>query len=253
MTTLNRTELDRLELRELQLTVLAAVFVLVLATGLAAFMYPLVFLHPIGNKWTLRVAYFGFCGLTILFVGYLLDRQRTVKQLKQHIIAELERNVTLQHQASVDLLQSMPDQHHFWDRLTMEYRRAMTMQKTLSLLLVKAKSSNAGGKKDEGSEGWSDAAKAMSRKLRPTDSIYRLGTDFFALVLPETDSLNAKRVAVRLQEELVEVRAKHGKAFDISVHNYPEHVKSSHELEDIVKSLLLAQEEWGSRVPAETK
>jgi hypothetical protein len=56
MGSLNRTELDRLERRELQLTILAAVFVLVLAGGLAVFMYPLVFLHPVGNKWTLRVA-----------------------------------------------------------------------------------------------------------------------------------------------------------------------------------------------------
>ncbi len=66
MSTLNRAELDRLEKRELQLTILAAVFVLVLAGGLAAFMYPLVFLHPVGNKWALRVAFFGFCGLTLL-------------------------------------------------------------------------------------------------------------------------------------------------------------------------------------------
>src|SRR5207253_3277575 len=195
--TLNRAELDRLEKRELQLTILAVVLVLVLAGGLAAFMYPLVFLHPIGNKWTLRVAFFGFCGLTLLFVGYLLERQRTVRQLKQQLLAELERNMTLQHQASVDLLHSMPDQSHFWDRLTMEYRRAMTMQKTLSLLLVKAKSANASAQNDGSSEAWSDAAKAMSRKLRPTDSIYRLSTDTFALVLPETDVLNAKRIAVR--------------------------------------------------------
>src|SRR6202007_2904767 len=105
----------------------------------AVFMYPLAFLHPIGNKWTLRVAYFGFCALTLLFVGYLWDRQRTVRQLKQHLLAELQRNLSLQHQASVDLLQSMPDQNHFWDRLAMEYRRAMSMQRTLSILLVKAK------------------------------------------------------------------------------------------------------------------
>jgi len=114
MVALNRKELDHLERRELQLTILAAVIVLVLASGLAAFMYPLVFLHPVGNKWTLRVAFFGFCGLTFLFVGYLLERQRTVRQLKQQILAELERNVTLQQQASVDLLHSMPDQNHFW-------------------------------------------------------------------------------------------------------------------------------------------
>ena len=249
MGTLNRTELDRLERRELQLTILAAAFVLVQAAGLAMFMYPLVFLHPIGNKWTLRASFFGFCALTLLFVGYLLERQRTVRQLKQQILAELERNVTLQHQASVDLLQTMPDQNHFWDRLTMEYRRAMTMQKTLSILLVKAKPASASPKNDATSEAWSDAAKAMSRKLRPTDSIYRLATDTFALVLPETDVLNAKRVAIRLQEELQTVRAKHGVSFDITAHNYPEHVKSAHELEDIVKSLLPEQDEFATSAP----
>jgi diguanylate cyclase (GGDEF)-like protein len=248
---LNRAELDNLERRELQLTILAAAFVLVQAAGLAMFMYPLVFLHPIGNKYTLRVAFFGFCALTLLFVGYLLDRQRTVRKLKEQILAELDRNVTLQHQASVDLLQSMPDQNHFWDRLTMEFRRAMTMQKTLSLLLVKAKSANASANNDGSSEAWSNAAKAMSRKLRPTDSLYRLSTDTFALVLPETDVLNAKRIAVRLQEELQGVRAKHNLAFDITAHNYPEHVKSSHELEEIVKSLLPAQDEWATPVPVE--
>src|SRR5216683_1153284 len=251
MGTLNRKELDHLERRELQLTILSAVIVLVLAGGLAAFMYPLVFLHPVGNKWTLRVAFFGFCGLTFLFVGYLLERQRTVRQLKQQILAELDRNVTLQLQASVDLLQTMPDQNHFWDRLTMEYRRAMTMQKTLSLLLVKAKPASASAKIDGSSEAWSEAAKALSRKLRPTDSIYRLSTDLFALVLPETDVLNAKRVAVRLQEELQEIRAKHNLSFDITAHNYPEHVKSAHELEDIVKSLLPSQEEWTPAVLVE--
>ena len=104
--------------------------------------------------------------------------------------------------------------------------------------------------KDENSAAWSDAAKAMSRKLRPTDSIYRLAADLFALVLPETDTLNAKRVAVRLQEELQEVRAKHGRAFDITVHNYPEHAQSSHELEDIVKSLLPEQDEWNAPTSA---
>src|SRR5260370_37628888 len=146
MGTLNRTELDHLGRHELQLTILAAAFVLVQAARLRMFMSPLVFLHPVGNKYTLRVAFFGFCALTLLFFGYLLDRQRTVRKLKEQILAELDRNVTLQHQASVDLLQSMPDQNHFWDRLTMEYRRSRTIQKTLSLLLVKAKSANSSAK-----------------------------------------------------------------------------------------------------------
>lgn len=247
MATINRQELDRLERRELQLTIVAAVFVFVLATGLAAFMYPLVFVHPdTGNKWSMRVAFFGFCTLTLLFIGYLLDRQRTVRQLKQQILQELERNIELRLQASADLLHTMPDVNHFWDRLTMEYRRAMTMQKTLSLLVVKAKLP-AGGSDPTSALG--EAAKAMSRKLRPTDSIYRLAPELFGLVLPETDTMNAKRIAVRLQEELQSVRSKHNGTFETSVHNYPQDAQSAHELEDIVKSMLPVNEEFEVPVP----
>src|SRR5438046_4187239 len=79
--------------------------------------------------------------------------------------------------------------------------------------------SGSGKLNEDADAAWSDAAKAMSRKLRPTDSIYRLGPDIFALVLPETDALNAKRVAVRLQEELQDDRTKYGKACDTTKHN----------------------------------
>lgn len=248
MATIDRQELDRLERRGLQLTVLSAVFVLVLAAGLAIFMYPLVFVHPEGNKWTMRVAFFGFCALTLLFLTYLFDRQRSFHQLKQQLLAELERNVALQIQASADMLKSMPDKNHFWDRLTMEFRRAMTMEKTLSLILAKGKPGPRASLNDQ-KAALSDAAKAMSKRLRPSDSIYRLSDDMFGIVLPETDTLNAKRVAVRLQEELQVVRAQYGTTFDLSAHNYPTHVKSSHEFEDIVKSMLPEKEAWD--VPAE--
>jgi GGDEF domain-containing protein len=243
MATIDRQELDRLERRGLQLTVFSAVFVLVLASGLAAFMYPLVFVHPEGNKWTLRVVFFGFCALTLLFVGYLFDRQRTFHKLKEQLLAELERNVALQVQASADLLKSMPDQSHFWDRLTMEFRRALTLEKTMSLVLVKVKPAARTAQNDQ-KAALSEATKAMSKKLRPTDSIYRLADDLFGVVLPETDTLNAKRIALRLQEDLQAVRVRYGSSFDLTAHNYPDHVKSSHELEDIVKSMLPEKEEW---------
>jgi GGDEF domain-containing protein len=249
MGTIDRQELDRLERRNLQLTILSAVFVLVLAGGLAMFMYPLVFVHPEGSKWTMRVAFFGFCALTILFVSYLFDRQRTFTRLKQSLLAELERNVTLQIQASADLLRSMPDQNHFWDRLSMEFRRALTMEKTMSLVLAKANLDSRIAANDQ-KAALSDAAKALAKRLRPTDSIYRLADGMFGIVLPETDTLNAKRIAIRLQEELQAVRAKYGLSFDLSAYNYPEHVKSSHELEDIVKSLLPEDKEWEVPAPA---
>jgi GGDEF domain-containing protein len=235
MATIDRQELDRLERRGLQLTILSSVFVVVLATGLAAFMYPLVFVHPEGNKWTMRVAFFGFCALTVLFLSYLFERQGTFRKLKEQLLAELERNVALQIQASADLLKSMPDLNFFWDRLTMEFRRAQTIEKMLSLIVVKVNRNRK--TESDPNAALSAAVKAMSRKLRPGDSVYRLAEDMFGVVLPETDTLNAKRVAVRLQEELQGVRAHFSCSFDLTAHNYPEHVKSAHELEDIVKSM----------------
>jgi GGDEF domain-containing protein len=245
MATLDRKELDHLERRELHLTVLAAVFVLVQAAGLAVLMYPLVFLRTDGgNKWPLRVAYFGFCVLTVLFACYLLDRQRVVRKLKQNLLEQLDKNVEIRQQASADILHSMPGQETFWDRLTMDHRRAMTMHTTMSLLLVQCKPgpNEKDSKQRETAAG--EAARAIAGRLRPTDSVYNLASGIFAIILPETDSLNARRVAVRLQEALQEIRAKYGLSADISVQNYPEHVKSSHELEDIVKSMLPEAKKW---------
>jgi diguanylate cyclase (GGDEF)-like protein len=248
MPKINREELDRLDRRGLQLTIFSAVFVLVLAGGLAAFMYPMVFVHPEGNEWTLRSTFVGFCVVTLLFIVYLFDRQRSFTKIKDQLLSELERNVELQIQASTDQLHSMPNQDHFWDRLTMEFRRAQSMEKTLSLVLVKVKPGAKASLNDQNA-ALSDAAKSLSKRLRPTDSIYRLANDLFAIVLPETDTLNAKRIAYRLQEELQGVRSHYGASFDLTPYNYPEHVKSSHELEDIVKSMLPEQEEW--QIPAE--
>jgi GGDEF domain-containing protein len=243
MPALNREDLDQLERRELHLTVLAVAFVLIQAAGLAALMYPPVFDHPEDpRKWTLRVAYFGFCVLTLLFAGYLLDRQRTVRKLKQQVLLEVNRNIELRQQANTDLLQSMPDVHHFWDRLTMEVRRALTNQHSLSMLLVQ--STPTPGAANVSSAVWGDAAKALSRKLRATDSIYRLAPDLIGLILPEADTENAALIVFRLEEELKAVRAKHGSVFKLHVYNYPADAQSAHELEDIVKGFLPEQSDW---------
>ena len=43
-------------------------------------------------------------------------------------------------------------------------------------------------------------------------------------------------------------RAAFGVVFDLNVYNYPEDVVGSHEMEDLVKSLLPEQQGWGTRV-----
>src|SRR5260370_20201956 len=199
----DRAELDKLERHEQHLTILASVVVLVLAGGVALLMYPLVFLHPdSGNKWTFRFAFIGLCVLSLRCVGYLLDRQRTARKLKQQLLEELDRNLELRNQANVDLLHTIPGRDHFQDRLAMEFRRASSMEKTLSLVVVKAKLLRAQPDSNEGRTALGEAARAISKNLRPIDSIYLLAAGIFCIVLPATEAANDGQHVVRLAEIL---------------------------------------------------
>jgi GGDEF domain-containing protein len=95
----------------------------------------------------------------------------------------------------------------------------------------------------------SACAKALSRRLRPTDAIFRLSPDVFGVVLPEADGANGKLVSLRLQQELQTAQAAFGVAFELNVYNYPEDVVSAHEMEDLVKSLLPEQQPWSAGAP----
>ncbi|HEV2299356.1 MAG TPA: hypothetical protein VGR72_12665 [Candidatus Acidoferrales bacterium] len=235
---LNLADLDNLEKRELQLSILAAIIVLVMAGGVALLMYPLVFVHPEGNKWTMRFAFVGFCVLSVLFVVYLLDRQKTVRNLKQQLVSELKHNVELRHQANVDLLESMPDINHFQDRLMMEFRRASTMLKPLSLLVVKLKFLPNASEKDRDTALLGEAARAISHLLRATDSMYVFGPGLFGLVLAETDTATAKSIKARIGEALRPIGMENKFSSETQLWNYPDHVKSAHELEEHVAALL---------------
>ncbi len=242
---LNRAELDKLERRELQLAILSIVIVLVLAGGVALLMYPLVFVHPDpGNRWNPRFGFIGFCVLSVLFVGYLLDRHRTFRKLKQSLLEELARNLELRDQGNADLLHTIPDLNQLQDRLAMEFRRAASMQSTLSLLVVKITLKDSRPESKEGRAALGEAARVMSKKLRATDSIYLFGPGLFGLVLPATETTQARGLSLRLKDVLGAVGAKSGFSSEFHVHNYPEHMKSEHELEEAIMSLLPENQSW---------
>src|SRR5580704_1416177 len=184
MAKLDQKQLQSLEKREKHLSILAAVFVLVQASGMALLMYPMVFLHPEeGNKLTMRIAFVGFCVLTLLFVTYLFDRQKSVRKLKQSLVEEMERNVELRNQANVDLLHGLPDLKHFHDQLSMEFRRAMTMTKPLSVIAVKVNMAASIKDTKDVAAALGEAVKGMAKCLRPADATYLLAPGLFGAIL----------------------------------------------------------------------
>jgi len=241
----DKVRANDLERRELQLTSFASIVIAIMAVGTAVLMYPVVFSHqsglPASQEKTLRIAFFGFCSLSLLLAGYLWDRQRVIKRLHKAMAADRQRIVETQRQASVDVLKTMANFSSFQDRLPMEFRRTVSSTQKLSILVAEVLLPKGISADRDGSILLADGAKAIARRLRDQDSFYMLGPTHFCVVLPGADLSTANGVLARVNEGLSDAAGAANRfSFKTKVINYPEHASSATELEQAVCGLLPA-------------
>jgi GGDEF domain-containing protein len=234
----DRIEPSKVDRRDAQLWVLAIAMILILSGGLALLAYPAIFSGPVevSGPWVRRV-FMGFCALSLLLIGYLIDRQVTIRRLRSRLQSERTRAARLLSQASADLLETLPRFEHFQDRLAMEFRRAVSLQQPLSLLIVQLKFASGLGGLPESSTAIGDAAKAMVRKLRGEDSMYLFSMGVFGVLLPGVRGMDAHRVSDRLADGLHDASGAGNRfSFEVRVVNYPEHVAAAREMEQTAKA-----------------
>jgi len=233
----NQQTLNR---RDRQLFILALVMILILGGGMALLMYPTVFGKAAGPAPPpSRTLFFGFCGLCILTVAYLVNRQYVVQQLRTKLLEEKEETARLLAQSSAELLETLLGFSHFQDRLIMDFRRASQTEEPLSLILVRLNPSPLFARGPQAQVAFADAAKVLSRKLRAEDSLYRLSTGVFGLVLPATSEAVAAQAADRLSEGLAGASGASNRfTAEIQVVNYPEHVASASDMERRAAALI---------------
>ena len=233
----DRIDPRNLDRRQWELWMLALTVMFILAVGMALLMYPTALSNDlIVSGSTKRKVFFGFCALSVLLVGYLLDRQIVIRQLRQRLAEEHRRVVEIRHEASVDLLATLPGFTLFRDRLAMELRRAASTHLPLSLLVVKLNSSPQLPDKDEIDRAFGDAAKALIGKLRAEDSIYHFRAGVFAIVLPGMDTGNAYRISTRFTEGLHDASGASTRfLFDLHVFSYPEDASTAREMEEAAR------------------
>ena len=235
----DRGDLDR---REFHLWILTTTVLVVLVLGLALLMYPAVFPRSITIRgYFLRILFSSFCGLAILLIGYLIDRQAMIVRLRKIIAREKGRTAELRFQASKELLNSLAGLNQFQDRLAMEFRRAANSATPLSILVIAIKTRNSSSSNSETltMESLGDGIRAVARKLRPIDSLFYFCTTFFGVILPQLDLEEAKQFAKRIEEGLQDA-AGIGERFSalVKVLNYPLKSSTAHELIEGVRSLL---------------
>jgi GGDEF domain-containing protein len=229
---------DHLDRRELQLTLLACGTILILGAGLALLMYPVVFSY---SSLVLRNAFYGFCGLSALLAVYLVDRQITIQQLRRQIAEAGKQAEATKIQTSAELLNAIPNLSSFKDRLAMEYRRTAAADQALSVLVITVILPDGVSSTPVAISLLSDAAKAISRKLRGHDSLYVLRPHCFGTILPSVSRAVAERISSRVAEGLSDAAGATNRfSYKISVVNTPLNAASAHELQDAVLGLLPA-------------
>ena len=240
----DRIDPAMLDRRELHLWLLALTVILVLAAGTALLMYPTAFSDPIILTGpTLRRTFFGFCVMSVLLVGYFLDRQMTIRQLRKQLVEEQTRMLQIRREASAELLESLPGVGHFQDRLSMEFRRASTTQQPLSLLTVEVISLHPSLDARDVAASFRDAAKALIHTLRREDSIFQFEPGDFGILLPGVCAKDAYSVSDRIADRLgAAAGASESFSFEIGVVSYPEHVAAAREMEKAVASHLPANQ-----------
>lgn len=229
--------------RDRQLSILALIMVVVLGGGIAVLMYPTVFgkaeVIPVAPSKTL---FFGFCALCILMVIYLINRMVVVRNLRASLAAEHEQLALALQKSSAELLGTLMGFSHFQDRLTMDFRRAAQTSEPLSLLLVRVKPTRLFSRGPQAEVALGDAAKVLHRKLRTEDSLYRLASHVFGIVLPGATQALAQQTAHRLGEGLADASgASNRYTTEIQVVNYPEQASAASEMERHASALIATE------------
>ncbi|MBR1192660.1 diguanylate cyclase [Bradyrhizobium sp. AUGA SZCCT0160] len=140
--------------------------------------------------------------------GKLIAVVETLRDMTDQKRAEL----ALQTLAASDGLTGLANRRSFDQTLAMEWARAQRTKKPLSLLLCDVdhfKLYNDMHGHQKGDECLRAVAIGKNA-FRPADLSARYGGEEFAIIMPETDSAGARKLAERLRDALARVRLPHG-------------------------------------------
>jgi hypothetical protein len=231
---------QQLESRQLQLTLLASLAIAVLAGGVALLMYPAIFSREIlFSSRSLQFAFYGFCLLSALLVGYLWDRQLTIRRLTNQVRTEQRRNNDLRLKASADVLNMIPGMRGFREQLLTHSLRAGAKLPVLSVAVVRLYLSGMISHKSDEQIAFADAAQVIHRRLRKGDSIWTLAPGVYGIILAGMDVSSALSFTSSVEMGLQDAAGVNTRfTSDIQLLSTGEHARSARDIEQAVAELL---------------
>jgi hypothetical protein len=205
-------------------------------------MYPAIFSQDLlVSRQTVHFAFYGFCILSALLVGYLWDRQITIRRLTRQVQTEQRRSGSLRLRACNDLLNTIQGNVGFHEHLSAHGRQAGagTKPTPLSVAVVRLYLSGMVTDKSEERAAFGDAAQVIHRRLRMADSMFTLSAGIFGIILPGLDNSTAQRFAASLELGLQDAAGVDSRfTADVQVVNSTDHGNSPQGLDHAISALL---------------
>jgi len=137
--------------------------------------------------------------------GYYSRLKETNKELKRVNRRIMTANQKLEEISVRDELTGLYNHRHFWDILSVEFKRATRYGEPLSCLLIDIdlfKSVNDLGTHAFGDYCLSEVGRMIRATLRAMDVAARYGGEEFSVILPSTDYVGAKTISEKIREKI---------------------------------------------------
>ncbi|MGB6198664.1 MAG: GGDEF domain-containing protein [Candidatus Acidiferrales bacterium] len=205
-----QTQLERLERRDWWLWSLAVVVMLLLTAAVISMSFPeLIKVDDPFFRYSLNRAVRGLVGLVLIFNGYTVYQQWTIKRLRKQFSAQLnmmgrleDRAAELHRLATVDALTGLYNRRYAEQRLAAETARSRRYGHPLLVLaldLNKFKEINDTHGHAAGDLVLRHFAERLNAAVRISDVAARMGGDEFLAILPECPAEQIDAILKRLR------------------------------------------------------
>jgi len=200
-------EMQNLSSRDWQLWSICALMIVVIATGLAAFVLPGVVwanLFSRADHQLLPQLFYGLITLIVLFNIYILDQKRRLDRTRMELLREVVETSKARETAMMDPLTGVFNRRYMDEVFPIEINKAIRSGAELSFLMLDIdgfKDVNTRFGHSGGDQYLRDVATLLKKTFRGSDTVLRIGGDEFLVVLPVTSNKQALRAAERLTWE----------------------------------------------------
>ncbi|MCI0350624.1 MAG: GGDEF domain-containing protein [Acidobacteriales bacterium] len=201
-----RSEIKRLEQRDLQLWSIAILVVLVLAAGIAALLMPgLMFrLGAVQVQGSLLPQlFFALITLVILFNIYILQQRRALHQTREELVRQVVYNEAATRLSMVDPLTDTFNRRYMDQILSKDLKRADRLGIKLGFVMIDInnfKTVNTRFGHLVGDQVLVEVAQVLKQTFRASDIVMRYGGDEFLVILNDTDEAQSALALDRLQK-----------------------------------------------------